>query len=130
MPTAVDRNSIGWIAQDVSDVFPNAVNRTSNAWFPDFHTLNVDQLYKTMYGALEQVIADKEALEAQVAAQGTLLQTILARLATLEASQQSSESTQTTPPTPPPPSESPESSPEPPQPPSSEYAPAPAETEA
>ena len=46
------------------------------------------------------------------------------------ASQQSSESTQTTPPTPPPPSESPESSPEPQQPPSSEYAPAPATTEA
>ena len=46
------------------------------------------------------------------------------------ASPQSSESTQTTPPTPPPPSESPESSPEPQQPPSSEYAPAPATTEA
>ncbi len=46
------------------------------------------------------------------------------------ASPQSSESTQTTPPTPPPPSESPESSPEPQQPPSSEYAPAPAATEA
>jgi len=48
----------------------------------------------------------------------------------IEASQQSSESTPTTPPTPPPPSESQESSPEPQQPPSSEYAPAPAETEA
>jgi hypothetical protein len=49
---------------------------------------------------------------------------------TPEASPQSSESTPTTPPTPPPPSESQESSPEPQQPPSSEYAPAPAETEA
>ena len=48
----------------------------------------------------------------------------------IEASQQSSESTPSTLPTPPPPSESPESSPEPQQPPSSEYAPAPAETEA
>ncbi len=47
-----------------------------------------------------------------------------------EASPQSSESTPSTLPTPPPPSESPESSPEPQQPPSSEYAPAPAETEA
>ena len=47
-----------------------------------------------------------------------------------EASQQSSESTPSTLPTPPPPSESPESSPEPQQPPSSEYAPAPATTEA
>jgi hypothetical protein len=197
-PTAVDRNSVGWIAQDVSDVFPNAVRRISNAQFPDFHTLNVDQLYKTMYGALEKVIADKESLEAKFTQ-------VLARLTALEsatglsvmdvsetvmdvsgvvmdasetvldvssvvmdasetvldvssvvmdvsgvvmdvssvvmdasetvmdvsgASQQSSESTQTTPPTPPPPSESPESSPEPPQPPSSEYAPAPATTEA
>ena len=46
------------------------------------------------------------------------------------ASPQSSESTPSTLPTPPPPSESPESSPEPQQPPSSEYAPAPATTEA
>ena len=49
---------------------------------------------------------------------------------TPEASPQSSESTPSTLPTPPPPSESPESSPEPQQPPSSEYAPAPATTEA
>jgi hypothetical protein len=46
------------------------------------------------------------------------------------ASPQSSESTPSTLLTPPPPSESPESSPEPQQPPSSEYAPAPATTEA
>jgi hypothetical protein len=130
LPNLKDKNVVGWVAQDVEKVFKRAVTTTPDFGFDDLRILDVDQLYKTMYGALGKVIADKEVLEARVAAQDTLLQTVLARLATLEASQQSSESTQTTPPTPPPPSESPESSPEPQQPPSSEYAPAPATTEA
>jgi len=78
MPNVPDKKSVGWIAQDVMQVFPNAVSCVSNAWFDDFHGLDVDQLYKTMYGALEKVIADKEALE-------TKFTRVLARLAALEA---------------------------------------------
>jgi hypothetical protein len=76
MSNVVDRNSVGWIAQDVSWVFPNAVQRIANEWFPDFHALDVDQIYKTMYGALSKVIADKEALETRVV-------TLEAKLATV-----------------------------------------------
>lgn len=124
LPVVPDRRTVGWIAQEAEELFPRAVTRVSNAWFPDFRSLDVDQIYKTMYGALEKVIADKERIELQ-------LQDVLQRLSTLEASQQSSGLTQTTLPTPPPPSESaPEPQLELPQPPSSEYVQVPAETEA
>ena len=89
MPNVPDRNSVGWIAQDVSDVFPRAVTQVKNDWFDDFHSLDVDQIYKTMYGALEKVIADKEALESRVATLESQLSIVLERL----ASQQSSGST-------------------------------------
>jgi hypothetical protein len=86
MSNVVDRNSVGWIAQDVSWVFPNAVRRVSNEWFPDFHALDVDQIYKTMYGALSKVIADKEALEGRVASLEANLSTILETLSNSTAS--------------------------------------------
>ena len=58
---------VGWIAQEVEAVFPKAVSSSSERGFNDFRTLSSDQIYKTMYGALQRVIADKEALEARVA---------------------------------------------------------------
>ena len=77
IPTIDDRSSVGWIAQDVKQIFPKAVNIQSNEFFSDFHHLNVDQIYKTMYGALTKVIEDKEALEAKYEA-------LLARVVALE----------------------------------------------
>ena len=67
-PDVQDRTVVGWIAQEVEAVFPKAVSSSSERGFDDFRTLSVDQLYKTMYGALQKVIADKEMLEARVAA--------------------------------------------------------------
>jgi hypothetical protein len=90
LPTIKDRNSVGWIAQDVEQVFPRAVATSAEFGLTDLRILDVDQIYKTMYGALEKVIADKEALETKAAAQDTLLQSILTRLTALEASLQSS----------------------------------------
>ena len=82
--------------------------------------------YEVLYAHIRRVLEARNFVCTPVLEDGqTLVEYVIP-----EASQQSSESTQTTPPTPPPPSESPESSPEPQQPPSSEYAPAPAETEA
>jgi hypothetical protein len=144
LPDLKDKRVVGWIAQDVEQVFPRAVEARPDYGFEDLKYLDVDQLYKTMYGAVEKLIADKEALEVKVSTQETLLQTILAdkealetnmsnvltRLTALEASQQSSGSTQQTLPTPPPPEEPQESAQEPLPQSSSEYAPAPAETEA
>lgn len=77
LPSIPDRRSVGWIAQEVEAVFPRAVTVLSNDWFSDFRTLDVDQIYKTLYGAVEKLIADKEALEAKYEA-------LLARVAALE----------------------------------------------
>ena len=66
-PSVPDRNVVGWVAQEVANVLPKAVSITSQHGFPDFLGLDVDQIYKTMYGALRKVIDRNEALEARVA---------------------------------------------------------------
>lgn len=50
-----DRNKIGWIAQDVEGVFPKAVQQMPFKDIPDCRTLNADQIYATMYGAIQKV---------------------------------------------------------------------------
>ena len=66
-PSVPDRNVVGWVAQEVANVLPKAVSITNQHGFPDFLGLDVDQIYKTMYGALRKVIDRNEALEARVA---------------------------------------------------------------
>lgn len=66
MPDVRDRHCLGFLAQEVSNVFPKSVIQTSAYGLADFHSLDVDQIYKTMYGAIVQLIADKERLEQDV----------------------------------------------------------------
>jgi alpha-tubulin suppressor-like RCC1 family protein len=51
-----DRHSLGWIAQDVEQFFPNSVVTTEAYGIEDFKSLNSDQLIKVMYGALKNMI--------------------------------------------------------------------------
>jgi len=53
-----DTHSLGWIAQDVKQFFPNSVRQTQDYGFDDFHNLDSDQLIKTMYGALKKMCSD------------------------------------------------------------------------
>ena len=53
-----DSHSLGWIAQDVKEFFPNSVRQTQDYGFDDFHNLDSDQLIKTMYGALKKMCQD------------------------------------------------------------------------
>ena len=53
-----DSHSLGWIAQDVKEFFPNSVRLTQDYGFDDFHNLDSDQLIKTMYGALKKMCED------------------------------------------------------------------------
>ena len=62
-----DRHVLGWIAQDVEQVFAKAVTSKAEYGLDDFKTLNTDQLVKALWGAVQKLIADKEILEAQVA---------------------------------------------------------------
>ena len=55
-----DRHKLGWIAQDVETVFPKAVSTTVFKGIDGCKLLNTDQLYATMYGAIQklQLICD------------------------------------------------------------------------
>ena len=80
-----DRSKLGWIAQDVERVFPKAVGQqrlvydqqwsttetgdktlVSEKVLEDCRDLNVDQMYAVMYGAISQLIEEKEVLQTQV----------------------------------------------------------------
>ncbi len=67
MPTIHDRKCLGFLAQEVSNVFPNAVHKTAAHGFTDFHSLDTDQIYKAMYGAVVQLIQENEQLKQDVA---------------------------------------------------------------
>jgi hypothetical protein len=61
-----DRHAVGFIAQEVKSYFPKSVRIVEANGFSDFHSLDVDQIYKTMYGALVKTIRDIEILEHEV----------------------------------------------------------------
>ncbi len=51
-----DKAMLGWIAQEVEEYFPKAVSKSHEYGLSDFRTLNADQMYKVMYGALQKVM--------------------------------------------------------------------------
>lgn len=79
-PDVPDRHSLGFIAQDVAKVFPKSVtvqertlskydasgNVVATETMPDFHSLDTNQIYKVLYGAVSKLIEDKERMEAQI----------------------------------------------------------------
>lgn len=67
LSTIQDHHSLGFIAQEVKTVFPKAVTFDSNMGFSDFHSLNVDQLYKAHYGATKKLIDIVETQSTQIA---------------------------------------------------------------
>jgi hypothetical protein len=50
-----DRHKLGWIAQDVETVFPKAVDKGEMHGYLDCRTLNSDQIYASMYGAIQKL---------------------------------------------------------------------------
>ena len=80
-PDVPDRHAVGWIAQEVEAVFPKAVTTTAEHGLDDFKTLNVDQLYKTMWGCLIKCIEIIESQDARIASQDS-------RIAALEGTPQ------------------------------------------
>ena len=89
-----DRHQLGWIAQDVEKVFPKAVNRIPLFGIDDCYILNDNQLYASLYGAVQKLmhvtetqteqLATKDAeiadLKAALAAQAASLAAVVARL--------------------------------------------------
>jgi hypothetical protein len=50
-----DTSKLGWIAQDVQSIFPKAVRTTAMFGLEDCKTLDADQIYATMYGAIQKL---------------------------------------------------------------------------
>jgi hypothetical protein len=65
---ARDQHRLGWIAQEVRPFFPQSVQSLPYHNLPDCLTLNPDQVYATMYGALQHLIQRQEALEQEIEA--------------------------------------------------------------
>lgn len=74
-----DRSKLGWIAQDVEGVFPKAVTiaalqfaataRSPQKYkLEDARSLNADQIYAALYGAVQKLITKIESLESDFAA--------------------------------------------------------------
>jgi hypothetical protein len=63
-----DKHALGFIAQEVKEVFPNAVSESNSYGYSDFLSLNTDQILKAMYGALKKTMNDVAALECRLAA--------------------------------------------------------------
>jgi hypothetical protein len=76
--TVQDRHSLGFIAQEIKPIFPNAVTFDSNMGYSNFHSLNVDQLYKMHFGATKKLM---ELVEQQ----GSTIQGIQQELSTLRS---------------------------------------------
>jgi hypothetical protein len=75
-----DRNKIGWIAQDVESVFPKAVNKIQFGNISDCRTLNADQIYATLYGAVQKIQLQQEQLQSTVTELQSNVQRILTHL--------------------------------------------------
>jgi hypothetical protein len=83
--TLYDKHRLGWIAQEVENIFPQSVTTTNNYGLEDCKGINIDQIYTTLYGCTQKLIRDKEILENKVDILEQQIQSILQRLNNLES---------------------------------------------
>jgi hypothetical protein len=55
-----DRSKLGWIADDVETIFPNAVKKIKAFGFDDCRSLNNDQIIASLYGCIQKLIQISE----------------------------------------------------------------------
>ena len=56
----IDNNVVGWIAQEVEPIFPKAIVENDRWGYSNFKDLSTDQIFKSMYGALQYTIEKLE----------------------------------------------------------------------
>ena len=61
-----DRSKLGWIAQDVEQYIPKAVEQKEMHGYSDCRTLNSDQIIASLYGAVQKLIIEVETLKTQL----------------------------------------------------------------
>jgi hypothetical protein len=64
---SMDRSILGWIATDVEQVLPRCVDTIPEMFeFPNFKTLNPDQLYAAMYGSIQALQDRIKGLQSRI----------------------------------------------------------------
>jgi hypothetical protein len=62
-----DKHKLGWIAQEVEEYFPKAINTEIECYgIENFKTLNADQIYACMYGTIKKLMCKIERLESHL----------------------------------------------------------------
>ena len=59
----IDNKKIGWIAQDVEQIFPKSIIETPMYNLEDCKTIGTDQIMATMYGTIQKLMQKVEKLE-------------------------------------------------------------------
>ena len=61
-----DSNQLGFIAQEVKEVFPKSVKISNDYDIEDFHSLDTDQLLKCCFGAVQKLMKKVEELQCKI----------------------------------------------------------------
>ena len=61
-----DRSKIGWVAQDVQKIFEKSITATDSYDISGCLSLNADQIYASMYGAIQLLMSKVEILEMKI----------------------------------------------------------------
>lgn len=62
-----DRHKVGWVADDVKEVFNKSVNVQKFGDIDDCKNLNIDSIISAMYGTIQKLIEKVETLESKIA---------------------------------------------------------------
>ena len=92
-----DKHVVGYIAQEVKNVFPKAVTESKNVLkkknengeiveeeIEDFLTLNVDQIQKTLHGAIQKLMNVVEQQQTDIETQQKRIDELQQRLSDVE----------------------------------------------
>ena len=61
-----DRTKLGWIADEVEEVFPKAVEIKKAYNLDDCKVLNIDQIVTSIYGFTQKIINDYENIDTDI----------------------------------------------------------------
>jgi len=61
-----DQATLGFLSQEVEQVFPSSVYLTDEAGFSNFRSLELDQLYKAKYGVTRQLLFRVSTLQSRI----------------------------------------------------------------
>jgi len=61
-----DRSKLGWIAQEVEQILPKAVEKVNMHGYEDCRTLNTDQIIASLYGCIQKLIQKCENRQSNI----------------------------------------------------------------